>query len=296
MIVTWTGQCRDDLLRRDLCDKLAEIAKVSEAFLRGETATKRFDQQIGGKILLAGTALQPEDLNRALDAEGSPETYAGLSRVSLSEDVSVDESGRLVHTLKLGGPESSAIFSLRDAALWGIEFRLPTIYRDEDRVSFVFLLCANPGLNGTIVQVEDSKQCAQFESEAIRNADWFLHKSSIRLRYRFEEWMDFLLGWIKHFYIRDMDYWRYEWLPAYEWQFSKTDPKDTRQRDRLFGILKETLQMECTGWPHIRGDADTMSFWDKLNSTGTWAQFPPHLWQQQDQGTTRRGTSSRADG
>lgn len=277
VIVSWTGQCRDDLVRRELCDRLAEIANIGGQFLKWSPRTRRFNQQIGSKILLAGTVLEPEGLNRALAAEESPETYAGLSRVSSSEDLAVDESGRLVHTLKLGGPDSSAIFSLRDAALWGIEFRLPTIYRDEDRVSFVFLLCANPALNGVIVQVEDKQQCKQFESEVVRDADWFLHNSSIHLRYRFEEWMDLLLGWIKHFYIRDMRYWRYEWLLNYEWLFSKTDPKDTHQRDQLFGILKETLQMEFTGWPHIGGDADTMSFWDKLNSIGTWAQFPPHL-------------------
>ena len=260
VIVSWTGQCRDDLLRRELCDKVAEIAKISDSF-PSEIGTKRFDQQIGGKILLAGTALELEDLNRALDAEKSPETSAGLSPVSSAEDLALDESGRLVHTLRLSGPDHSSIFSLTDAALWGIEFRLPTIYRDEDRVSFVFLLCPNPALNGVIVQAEGKQQCKQFESGIIRDADWFLHNSSIHLRYRFEEWMDFLLGWIKHFYIPDLRYCRYDWLPNYEWLFSKTDPKDTHQRNQLFGILKETLQMEYRDWPHIRGDTRSMSFW-----------------------------------
>ena len=134
----------------------------------------------------------------------------------------------------------------------------------------MFLLCPNPALNGVIVQAEGKQQCKQFESGIIRDADWFLHNSSIHLRYRFEEWMDFLLGWIKHFYIPDLRYCRYDWLPNYEWLFSKTDPKDTRQRDREFGILKETLQMECKGWPHIRGDTRRMSFWEKLNALGTW--------------------------
>src|SRR5947209_7417534 len=118
VIVSWTGQCRDDLVRRDLCDKVAEIAKISDSFPR-EIGTKRFDQQIGGKILLAGTTLELEDLNRALDAEKSPETSAGLSPVSSAEDLALDESGRLVHTLRLSGPDHSSIFSLTDAALLG---------------------------------------------------------------------------------------------------------------------------------------------------------------------------------
>lgn len=277
VIVSWTGQCREEAVRRELCDKLADIAGVAESFPRANPETKRFDQKIGGKILLAATALKTEDLNRALDAEKSPETSAGLSPLSSAEDLSVDESGRLLHTLRLGGSDSSAIFSLRDAALWGIEFRLPTIYRDEDRVSFVFLLCANPALNGAIVQAENKQQGAQFESAVIRDADWFLHNPSIHLRYRFEEWMDFLLGWIKHFYISDLRYWRYDWLPNYDRLFSKTDPNDRRRRDQLFGILRESLEMECNGWPHIRGDSSSMSFWDKLAAIETWAWFPRHL-------------------
>jgi hypothetical protein len=277
VIVSWTGQCRDASLRGDLCDKLAELARVSDWFLGDVTGVKRFDQQIGGKILLADSALEVEHLKRTLDAEKSLKTSTGLSNLSSAEDLSLDESGRLVHTLKLGGPDPSAIFSLRDAAIWGSEFRLPTIYPDENRVSFVFLLCANPTLNGTVVQVEDKQQCKQFESKAIRGADWFLHGPSTHLRYTFEEWMDFLLGWIRHFYIPDLRYWRYEWLPNYEWLFSKIDSKDLHQRDRLFGILKETLQMECTGWPHIQKDARSMSFWQKVNAIGTLARFPPEL-------------------
>src|SRR6266849_1004710 len=97
--------------------------------------------------------------------------------------------------------------------------------------------------------------------------------------------MDFLLGWIKRFYIPNLNYWRYDWLPGYEWLFSKTDPNDIGQRDQLFGILKASLEMECKGWPHIRDDS-RMSFWDKLAALETWARFPPHLLQVQ--GSIRR--------
>ena len=276
VIVSWTGQCREESLRRDLCDKLAEIANVGEPFLYAPPLIKRFDQQIGGTVFLSSTAVE-ESWNDAVDAEKLPETSAGLSHVSCGEDVSLKERG-LVHTLKLGGSGSSSIFSLSQASLFGVEFRFPNVhYPRENRVSFVFLLCPNPGLDGLVVQVENKEQCQEFESETIRGADWFLRKSSIHLRYHCEEWMDLLLGWIKHFYVPDLRYWRYDWLPNYEWQFSKTDPKDTCQRDRLFGILKETLQMECRGWPHIGGDTESMSFWEKLNVIGTWARFPPDL-------------------
>jgi hypothetical protein len=250
VIVSWTGQCRDASLRRDLCDKLAEIAKIGEPFLYGPLLTKRFDQQIGGNILLSTAVLEKESLGRTIDAENLPETSAGLLPVSPGEDLSLKERPHLVHALRLGGPSFSSIVALRAAALFGIEFRFPNVYYpDENRLSFVFLLSPNPALNGLVVQVERKEQCQEFQSETIRGADWFLQKSSIHLRYHCEEWMDFLLGWIKHFYIPNLRYWRYEWLPNYEWQFAKADPKDLHQRDRIFGILKGTLRMECRGGP-----------------------------------------------
>ena len=275
VIVSWTGQCREDSVRRDLCDKLAEIAKVGEPFLGEPPLTKRFDQQIGARVLLSTTAVIEETWNEVIDAENLPEISAGLSLVSSGEDLRQKQRG-LVHSIRMWG--SSSIFSLSQASLVGMEFRFPNLfYPRENRLSFVFLLCPNPGLDGAIVQVENNKQCQEFESETIRSADWFLHKSSIHLRYHCEEWMDFLLGWIKHFYIPDLRYWRYEWLPNYQWIFPKIDLKDIHQRDRLFEILKETLQMECTGWPHLRGDTSKMSFWQKVNAIGTWARFPPEL-------------------
>jgi hypothetical protein len=279
VIVSWTGHCREDSVRRGLCDKLAEIAKVGERFLDGPPLIKRFDQQIGGRVLLSTTAVEQESLNQAINAEELPETSAGLSLLCSGEDLSLKERPHLVHTLELGGSGSTSIFSLSQASLFGIEFRFPTVYyQDENRLSFVFLLCPNPGLDGLVVQVENKEQCQEFARETIRGADWFLRKSSIHLRQHCEEWMDFLLGWIKLFYIPDLRYWRYDWLPNYEWCFSKTDPKDTHQRDQLFEILKETLQMECKGWPHIRGDTSSMSFWEKLNAIETWARLPPHIW------------------
>jgi hypothetical protein len=277
VVVNWTGQCQEESVRRDLCDQLAEIAAVAESFPTANPETKRFEQQIGGKILVSGTALELEDVHRALDAEKSPETSAGFSPVSSAEDLALNESASLVHTLRLSGPDYSSIFSLTDAALLGIEFRLPTIYHSEDLVSFVFLLCANPALNGIIVQPKDKQHCTRFESDIIGEADWFLNRPSIHLRYRFEEWMDFLLGWVKHFYIPQLRYWRYDPLPNYGWLFSKIDANDTRVKDQLLGTLKESLAMEFKGWPDLPGDSWQTSFWQKLNGLGTLAQFPPNL-------------------
>jgi hypothetical protein len=68
VIVSWTGECREDSVRRDLCDKLAEIAKVGEPFLYAPPLTKRFDQQIGGKIFLSTAVLEQENRELDLDA------------------------------------------------------------------------------------------------------------------------------------------------------------------------------------------------------------------------------------
>jgi hypothetical protein len=102
VIVSLTGQCQDDLLRRELCDKLAEIAKIGEPFLYGPPLTKRFNQQIGGKILLSTALLEEESSEEAIEAEKLPETSAGLSLVSSEEDLSRTERPHLVHTLRFG--------------------------------------------------------------------------------------------------------------------------------------------------------------------------------------------------
>jgi hypothetical protein len=73
VIVSWSGRCEDASLRAELCDKLEEIASVSDRFMRAGAGVKRFDQQIGRKILLAGTVLEVGDLKQALDAEKSLE-------------------------------------------------------------------------------------------------------------------------------------------------------------------------------------------------------------------------------
>ncbi|SRR6266487_763288 len=268
VIVSWTGHCREDSARRDLCDKLAEIAQLGTPFLGAPAVIKRFDHQIGGNILLSTAALEQEGLSQAINAERLPETSVGLALLTSGEDPSQKERPDLVHTPKLGESSSSLILSLSSASLVGIEFRFPNFYsEDENRVSFVFLLSPNPALDGLVVQVENKKECQEFKNKAIRGADWFLRKSSIHLRQHCEEWMDFLLGWLKRFYIPDLRYWRHDWLPGYEW-LSKIDPNNIGQRDQLFEVLKESLAMECRSWPHIR-DEDRKSFWDKLAALET---------------------------
>jgi hypothetical protein len=50
----------------------------------------------------------------------------------------------------------------------------------------------------------------------IRAADWYVSAPNIHLRYYLEEWSDFLLSWVKFFFVPDLYYRRYEDLSQYE--------------------------------------------------------------------------------
>ena len=261
VIVSWSGSCRDHSVCGDLCDRLEVIAKTAQNFFEERPAIKRMNQRIGGNVLLSSDLLDEETWDEVIAGEKVAGTSAGLLPLANAEDLQQREAPSLVHILR--PPEVASIFSLDQASLFGIEFRLQNIYyRDENRISFVFLRNPNPGLDGIVAQVEGKDRCKQYESEIIQKADWFLRKPEIHLRYHCEEWVDFLFGWVKHFYISDLSYWRYEWLPGYD-LFSKIDPKDVRQRDDLFRLLKESLIMESSAWPGMKTTED-MSFWDKL--------------------------------
>ena len=102
-----------------------------------------------------------------------------------------------------------------------------------------------PALNGSLVYVEDVEQCRQYKSEEIRTAQAFLDSPNIHLRYYYEEWMDHFLGWVKHFFIPDLAYWRYEPNSGYE-RFRDL-PRDDKTRDEFWSVLKESFTEEVEG-------------------------------------------------
>ena len=262
VIVSWLGRCREKSVRTEFCHNLEGLAKISRGFFEFPPPLKFYDQKIGGNVLLSSQLLDTTSWQQIIAAENLPETSAGILPISSREALQKKETPRLVHSIAM--PQHVDLFSISDVSVFGIEFPLQNYYYpDENLISFVFLSSSNPGLDGLIVQVHGKKQCLIFESKTIRKADWFLSKPSIHLRYHCEEWMDFFLGWVKRFYIPDLYYWRYQEMPGFK-LFSRINPKDRKQREKLFLLVVTSLAMECTGWPGMK-NAGKMDFWKKLS-------------------------------
>ena len=51
-------------------------------------------------------------------------------------------------------------------------------------------------------------------SERIKQADFYLAVPHLHLRYYLEDWLDYLIGGMKYYYIENLCYWRYETLWA----------------------------------------------------------------------------------
>lgn len=99
----------------------------------------------------------------------------------------------------------------------------------------------------------------------IQKSDWYLEKPHVHFRYYCEVWMDLLLGWVKYFYIPDLDYHRYERLSGYR-EFLKIverfgDGLDTRGIMLLW--LKQRFKQEVEEWTDTAKQA--RQFWDSVH-------------------------------
>ncbi len=134
--------------------------------------------------------------------------------------------------------------------LHGVEFRLPyTLYPDENRISLVFAFQDREvQLPWTLVQVEDRTQCQRYSSEEIRQANLLLVEPSIHLRRFGEAWVFEFLGWIKHYWVPDLQYWGWEPLPRYA-SYSLLDPRNHRERELCWKSLLEDFR-QLVGKPN----------------------------------------------
>jgi len=189
VIAHWRGTCPRKEVQLELCKYIEQLAEVSHSFYETSLEIKRFDNKIRGRILLNSNLIKDTLL--------------------IQHGVKMEETEE-----ETWGGETELVKwpVLNEANLFGIEFHLYDPRRNpyEDRMSFVFLSHEIPVLNGLIVMVEDKSECAYYRSKTIQNADWFLTNPSIHLRYYLEGWFDYLMGWIKYFFVPDLWYWRYE--------------------------------------------------------------------------------------
>jgi len=63
------------------------------------------------------------------------------------------------------------------------------------------------------------------------------------LRYYGEKWINWLLGWIKHYAISDLWYWNWQEMAGYE-RYENRDPGDAQESDLLWEEVVAALNME----------------------------------------------------
>jgi hypothetical protein len=276
--VRWEGTCRDRAIQEELAAFLLELADRSAArregpapkrpaFLEQMTAQREegipplepvrlFDQELTGRIVL-DPCLAPD--GQAL--------YDEVQRTE-TETVKVEAGGTEkveAFCLSLGSGNAQLCLRLPWLQVYGIDFQLfdpRGLYPDADRMSFVFLQSAElPSLDGCLAQVESREQCRPYQSEVIRTADWYVSAPSIHLRYYLEEWSDFVLGWVKYFFVPDLSYRRYDDLPQYEAVRTVIADKCQKEGDEstkraVFRVLIEKFEAEADEWTQKLSDMD----------------------------------------
>ena len=250
--VRWTGRCLDVEARTKLLEKLTEFAVLSYDYFQESSGFQRFYRTLDGRILLSPDLLQGTGLELPAGAQA-----AG--------GVELRAAGPL-------GPAKpsppSQFLTTSQVHLEGLEFRLydgRRLYPGADRISFVFASFDEyPALDGSLVYFEDEEQCRKYSTDEIRRAQAFLDSPNIHLRYYYEDWMDNFLGWVKHFFISDLQYWRHEPNPGYQ-RFLDL-PHDDATRDALWESIKEGFRAEVEG---KAVEAQTVrDFWAAVKPSG----------------------------
>ena len=232
VIVNWSGQCKERNVRLELFSYIKELAELSHSYYESPPTMTYFDESIiEGKILL------------------SPNLIKSSARTIYSEIKERKLNIEVVPT----GEEDEYFLLLESVGLHGLEFHLydpRELY--EDRMSFVCLCCDElPHLDGQLVMVEDKEECQFYMHETVRQSDWHLLQPSIHLRYYLEGWVDYLLGWIKYFFIPNLHFWRYVDLPGYS-EFRKklsNYGNDTeKSKKEIFLDIIEKFKSAASDW------------------------------------------------
>jgi len=239
VMVGWGGRCTDPRKRGGLTRKLIELGGICHSLFDPPLPIARAVTGIAGRILVSPHLFLPKE-----EAEAA---------------------GKFIE--------------LAELELSGVEFRFfdpRNIYKGEDRISFVFAeLPGRPETTGTIVQIEPKALCALYDDPAIKAADHLVRRANIHLRYYCEDWMDSLLGFVKHYYVPDMEYWRYENLSGYG-RYLGLDPSDEGERERQWNSILASFMQEAR--QYLGKGHELRARLDHMNRTGimppSWAFAP----------------------
>ena len=214
VIATWIGHCAETSERNELCSRMTDLGELSHSFFKpAPPLIKQFDQTLEGDILVSKHLFH------------SPPSTPKLTRVS------------------------ERFFSLSNVSLFGVEFRLydgRNLYEEDDRMSFVFCVDDDPQLDGIMVYVEERAACREYRDERIQRADYLLGVPHIHLRYYLEDWLDYLMGWVKYHYVENLVYWRDEdrWVS----KDALIDVFGKIGGDDFWKLIKSNLESEVAAW------------------------------------------------
>ncbi len=253
--VVWKGNCHDPRTRFRLLGHLHRLAARSDEYLRlsqperprildmmneqrdgtlpARANIETIDREISGSILVS-SFVNPH-----------PESFVARAReagVTLVED-----------------PEAKdpPLIAITNARLSGLDFKLfdpRGLYPGADRMSFVFLECPEHAfLDGRLVEIATSEDCAASGAMALRDADFYLCAPSVHLRYYLEDWTDCLFSWMKFFFIGDFWWHRWEEMQGYAdyrqvFEDLQTDRGSEAAEQATFDAVLATFAQHAEHW------------------------------------------------
>lgn len=253
--VAWKGKCRDANARYRLLGYLHRLALVSDEYLR-------LRQPDRPHILKAMGELRGSEVRRHANIEAVDQAITG--RILVSSLVSPDPEVLVASARRTGLPvldepegEGPSLIAIDSARLRGLDFKLfdpRELYPGADRMSFVFLECAeHPFLDGRIVEMVPAKDCEASGEEILRGARVYLTSPSIHLRYYLEDWTDCLFAWIRFFFIGDLWWHRWEELQGYDdyrgvFEEVQSDRGGLAAEEATFEAMLATFRQHAEHW------------------------------------------------
>ena len=159
-------------------------------------------------------------------------------------------------------PDTEGEFAeIGEVRILGAELSLTDFRRDWHRFPFTFIRCigrdhlALPDMTSRLVMIEDREECRCYVSPRIQSAQWYLASyAGQHLRYDLEPEFDLLMAYIRHFFMPDLEYWRYRSLGHYteyrRWvaELRALPPKDRSVQDAIDRWIARAKWSAITEW------------------------------------------------
>jgi hypothetical protein len=151
------------------------------------------------------------------------------------------------YVLNLHGKQEEAYLRATEVHVRGINFRVydpRELYPGEDRVSFTFITKMNPPIfNGAICECfHRTRSPGLINFEQLGEADWYVRKPEIHLRYYLEVWFEQLLSWVKLFLIPSLDWWLHTKNSGYEHYLAKHRHIESSERPEVMQRAFEEIR------------------------------------------------------